>query len=178
MRSWSPNFCCSECAGRVSVAIRSTRRRIAERFRWHFMKHRTLILFPLVVALSLGSLRSAEHISKHFVVDLKLPDSLGQLIVSEQSTLILVQVPVAGSNEKRPAPDASKLGLQVWLLRTDGTAILQRSGGAGPVGIGGGGVINWFVTFDFAKVPLSEISGIVLRKAGKLYCHELPVGQK
>ena len=27
------NFCCSECAGRVSVSIRSTRRRIAERFR-------------------------------------------------------------------------------------------------------------------------------------------------
>jgi hypothetical protein len=27
------NFCCSECAGRVSVSIRSSRRRIAERFR-------------------------------------------------------------------------------------------------------------------------------------------------
>ena len=149
------------------------------------MKPRTLILFPLFVALSLGSLRSAEDSIKNVGVDLKLPDGLGRLIISEQATLILVQVPVAsrlqlppGSNEKRPAPDASKLGLQVWLLRTDGTAILQRSGGAGLVGIGGGGVVNWFVTFDFAKVPLGEISGIVLRKAGKLYCHELPVGQK
>ena len=28
-----PNLCCSECAGRVSVTIRSSRWRIAERFR-------------------------------------------------------------------------------------------------------------------------------------------------
>jgi hypothetical protein len=29
----APNFCSSECAGRASVAIRSPRRRIAERLR-------------------------------------------------------------------------------------------------------------------------------------------------
>ncbi len=31
-----PNFCCSECADRVLVTIRSPRRRIAERSRWPF----------------------------------------------------------------------------------------------------------------------------------------------
>jgi hypothetical protein len=30
----TPNSCSSECAGRVLVAIRSARRRIAERFRY------------------------------------------------------------------------------------------------------------------------------------------------
>jgi hypothetical protein len=29
-----PNFCYSECAGRVLVTIGSPQRRIAERFRW------------------------------------------------------------------------------------------------------------------------------------------------
>jgi hypothetical protein len=33
MGSVEPNFCCSECAGRVSFAIQSCQRRIAERFR-------------------------------------------------------------------------------------------------------------------------------------------------
>jgi len=146
------------------------------------MKHQTLMLFALVVALPLGSLRSSEHITKAFVVDLKLPDGLGRLIVSEQPTLISVQVPVAsrpplpsGSKEEPLAPDVSKLGVQVWLLRADGTVISQQRGGGSLVGIGGQGM-NWFLGFPFAKVPLSEISGIVLRKAGKLYCHELPVG--
>jgi len=44
-----PNFCCSECAGRVSVAIRSPRRRIAERFRSAAMRHfRLLLVFALL----------------------------------------------------------------------------------------------------------------------------------
>jgi hypothetical protein len=31
--SCRPNFCYNECAGRISVSIRSPRRRIAERLR-------------------------------------------------------------------------------------------------------------------------------------------------
>jgi hypothetical protein len=37
VKTWS-NFCCSECAGSVSVAVGSPRRRIAERFRWPIMR--------------------------------------------------------------------------------------------------------------------------------------------
>jgi hypothetical protein len=47
----APNFCCSECARRVSVAIGSPRRRIAERFRSPMHSRRIRVVALAALAL-------------------------------------------------------------------------------------------------------------------------------
>ena len=52
MSRYRPNFCFSECAGRVLVAVGTPRRRIAERFRWVRQVYATVKpLFVVIVAL-------------------------------------------------------------------------------------------------------------------------------
>ena len=62
------NFCCSECAGRVSVSIGSPRRRIGERFRWAIAHPMTAtaskILAAVIASLvisDVGCSRSPTH---------------------------------------------------------------------------------------------------------------------
>jgi hypothetical protein len=79
---------------------------------------------------------SAEHRSQLVPVKFKLkdgPDELGLLVVAEQITSITVQVPVEerlqssrGTVDTRPSPNVAKLGLQVWLLRGNGTVVRRR----------------------------------------------------
>ena len=146
------------------------------------MKYKILLVL-ITVALWSDMSCSAEEQSKLVVVDLKAedgPDRFGSLIVSEQATSVTVQVPVAsrlqarsGTMDTRPAPDVTKLGLQVWLLKADGTVVSQLSADNAASGIGGVGVENWFVMFHFTKVPSAEITGIVFRRSGKLYCRSI-----
>jgi hypothetical protein len=143
------------------------------------MTSRTFIILPFILGLSLSIVRPAEISKKTVIINLTLPkDPLGRLTVIEETTTINVHVPVASrpSNDPRPAPDVSKLGLQVWLLKADGTIIPQQSADPGAGMIGMGGAENWSVTYRFAKVALAEITGIVFRKEGKLYCQDIAIG--
>jgi hypothetical protein len=127
--------------------------------------------------------QSGDNSRRIVSADFKLkdgPDRLGPLVVSDQSACITVQVPVEarlqapiGAVDTRPSPDATKLGLQVWILKADGTVVPQQSADRGGSMIGGAGAENWFVMFQFTKVPLAEITGIVFRKDGKLYSEEI-----
>jgi hypothetical protein len=149
----------------------------------HFMQFKTLLLLSFAFTIWPMILKSAQD-QRHIVgVDFKLrdgPDHLGSLVLSQQDASITVQIPVEnrlqaplGARETRPSPDVGKLGLQVWLLKSDGTVVPQQSADRGASFIAGAGAENWFVMFHFAKVPRGEITGIVLRKEGKLYSQDI-----
>jgi hypothetical protein len=59
----APNFCCSECSGRVSVTTRGPRRRIVERSR--SMKARTISSLLLLLVLVGGCTAPAQHDAAH-----------------------------------------------------------------------------------------------------------------
>jgi hypothetical protein len=149
------------------------------------MKLKALLLLSFAITFWPVISQSAEHRRQFVRVDFKLtngPDQLGPLLVSDQIASITVQVPVKGrlqsppgTADTRPSPDVAKLGLQVWLLRADGTVVPQRDADRGASMIGTGGIENWFVMFHFAKVQLAEITGIVFRKEGKLYSQQIAV---
>lgn len=134
--------------------------------------------------------QAAEYRPKIVPVDFGLqngPGNFGSLVVSEQETCITVQVPVdsrrqapRGVVDTRPDPDVAKLGLQVWLLKADGTMVLkQRADSAVSFKIANAGGEQLFVMFQFTKVPVAEITGIVFRQAGKLYsCQIAPANWK
>jgi hypothetical protein len=136
---------------------------------------------PNTTAEPLG--QAAEYRPKIVPVDFGLqngPGNLGALLVREQETCITVQVPVdarlqapLGAVDTRPRPDVAKLSLQVWLLKADGTVVLQQSADSAPSMIGNAGAENWFVMFRFTKLPVAEITGIVFRQAGKMYTQQI-----
>jgi hypothetical protein len=147
------------------------------------MKFKILLLLSFALTLWPATSQFAEDRRKIVGVDFKLkdgPDHLGSLIVSDQNASITVQVPIEGrlqaprgTVDARPSPDVAKLGLQVWLLKEDGTVVSQQSADLTAGRIGGAGVENRFVMFYFAKVPIAGITGIVFRKEGKLYSQQI-----
>jgi hypothetical protein len=94
---------------------------------------------------------------------------------TEQPTQFTVQLAVATyrDDEKHSVPRASELHRQVWLLRSDGTAISPLHK---PLvgGTGNGGYSNFYLIFTFPRKPTDEIAGIATSVNGKLYCRELP----
>jgi len=144
------------------------------------VKLRPLILTSLVFGLSFVAMRSAEFSpDKPMIIDLRIPDGLGRVSLSEQPKSITLQVTVdeRKSSDRRPKVDVGKLGLQAWLLKGDGTIVAQFGGPfISTIGMGGGEATH--VVFTFSKIPVSEIEGVVFRKEGKMYCRELLSLQK
>jgi hypothetical protein len=60
----------------------------------------------------------------------------------------------------------------VWLLQADGTAIPQ-SAEPGICWVGSFGHVNDQMIFTFTRVQTNQVTGIVLRYLGKLYCKEI-----
>ena len=99
-----------------------------------------------------------------------------QLTLHDQKQMLLVDVAGAtvpefkGTVPQRPSGD----GLQVWVLRTDGTALRRRS----PLradqwaSMGGYATKSWTLTFEYA--PFRELAGIAVGVEGQLYVRELP----
>jgi hypothetical protein len=112
----------------------------------------------------------------NFKGSIDLP-KLGQAIFREQSSSFSLQVPIGGRKNAEPMSDSSNLDLQVWLLRTDGTSIPQlRKPSEGSIGSIGDYSTD-YMFYEFQKVPVSELSGIVVSLSGKLYCHEIEKNQ-
>jgi len=126
---------------------------------------------------ALSKARQAAMEVKH--IPLTINYGLGHVLMSEQPTLYSVQLPIGGGSsfEKYPAPDVESFGLQVWLLRTDGTAIPQH-GKPGEIEIGGAGWDNVYMLYTFDKGASNELAGIVVRAKGKLYCQEIGAERK
>ena len=145
-------------------------------------RFKLVLLLITAFAIAVGTARLAAE-PKSVLVNFGTtngPDRMGSLGMSEQSTLITVQVPIEnrrqepiGSTASKPAPDVKNLGLQVWLLKADGSVVTQKRAGRDAMMIGGVGAENWFVMFEFAKVPPDEIVGISFSKNGHLYSQKV-----
>ena len=142
------------------------------------MKLNILTLLSLVLTLWPMITASAE--ARRQIVSVDFNPKEPSLVISDQSASITVQVPVlsrsqapTGTVDDRPGPDVPKLGLQIWLLKADGTVVAQRDVDRGASFIGSMGTEQWFVMFSFAKVPLAEITGIAFLKQGRLYSQQI-----
>ncbi|MEY2466972.1 MAG: hypothetical protein QOD03_1493 [Verrucomicrobiota bacterium] len=125
-------------------------------------------------AITLTNLSVAKIVNPQGSVDLP---KLGHAIFREQSSGFSLQVPIGSRKNGEPMSNSNNLDLQVWLLKTDGTSIPQSSKPS-VVSIGGfGDYSNDYMFYMFQKVPLSELSGVVVSMNGKLYCHEIEKSQ-
>lgn len=98
---------------------------------------------------------------------------LGQAIFKEQSSSFSLQVPIGGRKSGDPMSNPSKLDLQAWLLKTDGTSILPL-GSPSEISIGGIGFYSSdYMFYEFPKVPANELASVVVSINGKLYRHEI-----
>ena len=113
---------------------------------------------------------------RHIDLKMEMPGGFGSVLMSEQPTVFLVQLPIGGGSSfvKRPPPDVNSLDLQVWLLRKDGTAIPQHDKPTS-IGIANAGSDTDYMIYTFEKVASYELAGIVVRVKGKLYCQEIGV---
>jgi hypothetical protein len=110
------------------------------------------------------------------------PDHLGALSVSRENGSIAVFISVAQGRAATPgatnaiAPvDLAALGLQVWLLKTDGSIVQQKTGpGSSASVITMNGFSTSYAVFTFADVPEADIVGIIFRHKGKLFSQ--PIG--
>lgn len=143
-----------------------------------FMKFNILVLLSLASAIWPMMTRSAE--ARRQIVSVDFLPKEPSLVISDQSASITVQVPALsrsqaplGTVDHRRAPEVPKLGLQIWLLKADGTVVPQKDVDRGASFIASMGTEQWFVMFYFAKVPLAQITGIVFLKEGKLYSRQI-----
>src|SRR5262245_20379937 len=85
---------------------------------------------------------------RHIDLKMEMPGGLGPISMSEQSMIYVVQLTVGSgrSSENYSAPDVSSLGLQVWLLKADGTSVPPRDK-PGLIGIGNAGWDTHYMTY-------------------------------
>ena len=100
---------------------------------------------------------------------------LGHAIFTEQASNFFLQVPIGSrrNGEKLPESNSNTLNLQVWVLKMDGSSIPQLDKPS-VISIGSiGDYSTDYMLYQFPKVPVSELSGVVVCLNGKLYCHEI-----
>ncbi len=100
---------------------------------------------------------------------------MGQAIFSIQPSNFLLQVPIGGRKigEILSMTNYNALDLQVWLLKADGASIPQlHKPSMSSIGSLGDYVTD-YMDYEFPKVPVNELSGVVVRLNGKLYCHKI-----
>lgn len=107
-----------------------------------------------------------------------LPAQIELLVLQRNVTSLTLWV--NGIPQSRPnEPDRlAGLGLQVWLLRNDGTAVaaIEKPWLDRGASISFGVVDNEYtdsMLYDFARIPLNELAAVVIRANGKLYCYQV-----
>lgn len=108
-------------------------------------------------------------------VSVDLPQ--GQAIFREQLSGFSLQVPIGSRKIGEPMSNPRNLDLQVWLLKSDGTSISQLKK---PSEVSIGSIFDYstdFIIYEFQKVPVNELAGVVVSLNGKLYCREIEKSQ-
>jgi hypothetical protein len=153
----------------------------------YLMKQKIILCLALILSGSLILSRAADsntitstNLSVAKIVNpqgsVNLP-KLGQAIFREQSSSFSLQVPIGNRKNGEPMSNSINLDLQVWLLKTNGTSILQL-GSPSEISIGSiGDYSTDYMFYQFSKVPVDELSGVVVSVSGKLYCHEIEKSQ-
>jgi len=134
---------------------------------------------PTAPALPAPPKKSDAQIGPYDVVEPLGPTDCGELFVGFDPRLTrsvwihvvhldVPEVPAAARDATRQSRDLKPLSamrIQVWLLRTDGTALAQSQE---PVSIGSATGVNT-MRFTFAPVPARELAGVVVSEDGKLF---------
>ena len=138
----------------------------------------------LIGAMALATLRSTQVPQGQRIDGLilmtggpPLSNEIGGLFVDEPYTngapeSLHVTVPGVPTTSN-PLP-LSGITIQAWLLRADGTALVQRDK---PVrrSVNDPGVHSDSIDFTFTPVPLNELAGVVVSVNGKLYVRQMKV---
>jgi hypothetical protein len=121
-------------------------------------------------AITSTALSVAKIVNPQGSVDLP---KLGQAIFRQQSSSFSLQVPIGSRKNGGQLSPSTNLDLQVWLLKTDGTSLLQL-GNPSEISIGSlGDYSTDYMFYQFSQVPADELAGVVIRLNGRLYCHEI-----
>lgn len=92
-----------------------------------------------------------------------------------QPAFILVQLSGQstpnGKTNPNPKP-LSGMAIQLWLLRTDGTAVPQH-GKPGFVGLSNMGEVTDMMSLLFEDAPTKDLAGVVVSVNGKFYVREI-----
>ena len=134
----------------------------------------TLITLFAAVVTSLQS--AAPLISTPTYIRWPLSAEVQAISLMDQKTFLLVDIagPSApefkGAVPQRPPID----GLQVWVLRNDGTAVRQRTAARASEwgSMGGWATKSWEITYDYAA--FKDLAAVVARVGGRLYLREVP----
>src|SRR5215831_18581756 len=108
---------------------------------------------------------------RHIDAKMDIPGGFGDVLMTEQPTFYSVQVPVgsARADRKWTLADLTGIGLQVWLLTTDGAMIrqLQKPSLVTVGNFGNYGTVYMVDAFEIN--PTNALARIVIQVNGKLY---------
>jgi hypothetical protein len=117
---------------------------------------------------------------RHIDAKMDIAGGFGDVLMTEQPTFYSVQVPVGSArvDRKWTPPDLTGIGLQVWLLRADGSAIpqLQKPSIAMIGNFGSYGTT--YMVYGFERDPTNDVARIVIQVNGRLYSREIGAGRK
>jgi len=147
------------------------------------MKNAAFLAFCLSVLVCCPSdakeANSVPGLPSHFrniAAKMDIPGGFGDVLMTKQPKFYSVQVPVGRTrvDRKWTPPDlavnkGTEEGLQVWLLRADGTAIPQLHKPS-PVTVGNfGSYGTTYMVYAFRRDPTNDLARIVIHVNGKLY---------
>jgi hypothetical protein len=143
------------------------------------MRFITLVILTLILLVTPLHSQTAQPLPAstadmtYLLAERGFSDDISSLYVSEQQDRIVVQLSGGSSRTGGPSnpqwTPLKDLGIQVWVLRADGTALAQRphSGEAGS--IANAGWSTDVMQFAFENAPSDKIAAVVLRVNGQLF---------
>lgn len=149
-----------------------------------------LLLAGLILILNLPLLPSQSAPSapqavpmQYLLVTRDVPGDITALYVTEQPDRIVVTLdggstPDGGAvvTPNTPIPRPLKdLGIQAWVLRSDGTTLPQKSKGGGS--ISNAGWTTDTMTLVFSHAAPADLAAVVVRADGKFFVREIKSSQ-
>ena len=101
---------------------------------------------------------------------IKVPGKISSVTLSIQKSVCLVQLESPGFLGGQPEP--KNKASQVWLLRADGTAILQASK-PNTITISNGGAVTPCIIYTFPRSAATDAVAVVVSVEGQLFIEAL-----
>ena len=136
------------------------------------MTKHLLVFLGLLVLISLRSTGQEEI--KPRTIEIKVSDRFSDVTFWGQTNLYGVKFILGTQKNNKPLqkPDPDALGMQVWLLQPDGTAIPQLAE-PGIYWTGRFDSIDCCMSFTFTRFPTNTAIGVVVRYRNQLYTKEI-----
>lgn len=131
-----------------------------------------LSFYLIIIACSIFGTCLADDSSQSVSFDPKIPHGFGSGILREQSSCLSVEWPI-GSRKNADKAMPAEPSLQIWLLKADGSTLSQNAKPS-RISIGSiGDSSTDYLIFNFQKVPIKEVVGVVVSLDGQLYSAKL-----